>query len=1083
MSRNRSTTTSTLGSTCTTASSLEAQIPGAFSEPGLSPTISSQLSLASRINERRAEYTRPHSVRIRVGSWNVAAFKGTELDLAGWFVRGKGVSESLSGLSLSDEDQAHREDVTEQEARWSKYRSTIPKNDAGVLPEGEAVGIYALGLQEVVDISSAAEALRPFTDPGPANKYKEAVEKQLPPGYKLVAERQLIGLLLLVWVSPVIQPQISWVSTTSVGTGLMGYMGNKGAVTARLVLGGTTRLVFINSHLSAGTGKTEAERRNWDAAQVVSRTRYDPITDDAGISHPGEKIGDEDFAFWFGDLNYRLEGIPPEDVRRLLMLHTRNEYDLSSKSEKKIDDEIGVDSDQRSQSSGSHHSISTSSILSAISSSTGLSKSSKDDYEYEADQSEDPASLQTTIDSLLPHDELLQHINARRMFHDGWREGPITFLPTYKYDRGTVGVFDTTEKKRGPSWCDRILYRTRADRLSYADMLREEATARERDEKLKAEGLDSAAHEEETLFEYDPDNDADDDFDDYDNKIGGDVEHVVTKDGAEDTIKLEYYITHQRVLSSDHKPIDAGFMLRYDGVVPELRSRVQQEVARELDKAENDGRPAVTMVVDGLAQDDATTFDGADFGKLRYDEPKFRTVTIANTGRSHASFGFAIRPQETPLTAPRWLTIRFDLEADAPLNKNTAPQSQDAVDWYASVPHVYSLAPGETCTVDLIADIATKDLIHDLNAGEHLDDVLVLRVKDGRDQFLAVRGVWQRSTHGHTLDKLLRIPEGSVRKLQNQHPEGKWKHRLRRLRGSSDEHTSGSIDHGNRSISDSDHSTGGRDSEDLEVKWSTPPQIFRLTETIEALIERVLAEWSMMGSNVPSDDVTTTSPPWVTTPGWPFAEASWVLDAQARRSHRVEINEALDTDEPFDNHFDIERSLPLSQRLEVFAETLLLLLSNMRGGIITPTLWTSLAKDYFGHPSRRSMKSAPQTNDEQRAAILEILSQVPKHSTTFLLLMASLTRMTGEIAGALHEAGTKKAAATSPGLGRLIRRLTTEAPEPLAVRKATLQRRYAEVFASVVVHDVGLGFLHERGSGQGEDEKRELLEIFLRTEG
>ena len=1083
MSRNRSTTTSTFGSTSTTASSLEAQIPGAFAEPGLSPTISSQLSLASRINERRAEYTRPHSVRIRVGSWNVAAFKGTELDLAGWFVRGKGVSESLSGLSISDDNQAYREDPSEQEARWSKYQSTIPKNDAGVLPEGEAVGIYALGLQEVVDISSAAEALRPFTDPGPANKYKEVVEKQLPPGYKLVAERQLIGLLLLIWVSPVILPQISWVSTTSVGTGLMGYMGNKGAVTARLVLGGTTRLVFINSHLSAGTGKTEAERRNWDAAQVVSRTRYDPITDDAGISLPGEKIGDEDFAFWFGDLNYRLEGIPPEDVRRLLMLHTRNEYDLGSKSEKKIDAEIGVDPDPaRSQSAGSHHSISTSSILSAISSSTGLSKSSKDDYEYEAEQSEDPASLQTTIDSLLPHDELLQHINARRMFHDGWREGPITFLPTYKYDRGTIGVFDTTEKKRGPSWCDRILYRTRSDRLAYAEMLKEEATARERDEKLKSAGLDSAAHEEETLFEYDPDNDADDDFDDYDNKIGGDVEDVVTKDGAEDTIKLEYYITHQRVLASDHKPIDAGFMLRYDAVVPELRARVQQEVARELDKAENDGRPAVTMVVDGHAHDDATTFDGADFGKVRYDEPKFRTVTIANTGRSHASFGFAIRPQETPLTAPRWLTIRFDREADTPPNTKISPQSQDTADWYASVPHVYSLAPGETCTIDLIADIATKDLVHDLNTGEHLNDVLVLRVKDGRDQFLAVRGIWQRSTHGHTLDKLLRIPEGGVRKLQNQHPQGKWKHRLRCLRGSLDDHASSSIDPGSRSVSDSEQSTGGRDSEDLEVRWSTPPQIFRLTESIEALIERVLAEWSMIGSAEPSDD-GTTSPPWVMKSGWPFATTSWVLDAQTRRAHRIALNEALDTDEPFDSHFDVERSLSLSQRLEVFAETLLLLLSRMRDGIISLTLWTSLAADYFAEPARRNTKGLPPTNDEQRAAILEILSQYPKHSTTFLLLMASLTRMVGEIAGALHEAQTTQVT-RSPVLGRLMRRMTAETPESLPARRATLQRMYAEVFADVVVHANGLLPVHGRGvSGQEEVDKRELLEIFLRTVG
>jgi len=236
----------------------------------------------------------------------------------------------------------------------------------------------------------------------------------------------------------------------------------------------------------------------------------------------------------------------------------------------------------------------------------------------------------------------------------------------------------------------------------------------------------------------------------------------------------------------------------------------------------------------------------------------------------------------------------------------------------------------------------------------------------------------------------------------------------------------------------------------------------------------------MIGSAAPSDD-GTTGRPWVTTPGWPFAETSWVLDAQTRRVYRVGINEALDTDEPFDTHFDTERSLPLSQRLEVFAETLLLLLSNMRDGIITPTLWTSLPTDYFGQPSRRSTKGAPQTNDEQCAAILEILSQYPKHSTTFLLLMASLTRMIGETAGALHEARAKKVDA-SPGFGGLIRRMTAEAPESLGARRATLQRRYAEVFANVVVHDNGMESVQGRG-GQEEDEKKELLEIFLRTDG
>src|SRR5438046_667218 len=45
------------------------------------------------------------------------------------------------------------------------------------------------------------------------------------------------------------------------------------------------------------------------------------------------------------------------------------------------------------------------------------------------DPRNDPSSLQTTLSSLLPHDELGQVRNAGKAFHEGWREGPITFLP------------------------------------------------------------------------------------------------------------------------------------------------------------------------------------------------------------------------------------------------------------------------------------------------------------------------------------------------------------------------------------------------------------------------------------------------------------------------------------------------------------------------------------------------------------------------------------------------------------------------------------------------------------------------------
>jgi hypothetical protein len=112
-------------------------------------------------------------------------------------------------------------------------------------------------------------------------------------------------------------------------------------VNARIVLGETTNLVFVNCHLAAGSDKGSMERRNWDANQIAIRTKFEPIQDSTGVlPEESEEIGDADFAWWFGDLNYRLESLPGGDVRHLLMLHTQNEYDVAQASKKKIDEEL-----------------------------------------------------------------------------------------------------------------------------------------------------------------------------------------------------------------------------------------------------------------------------------------------------------------------------------------------------------------------------------------------------------------------------------------------------------------------------------------------------------------------------------------------------------------------------------------------------------------------------------------------------------------------------------------------------------------------------------------------------------------------
>lgn len=61
------------------------------------------------------------------------------------------------------------------------------------------------------------------------------------------------------------------------------------------------------------------------------------------------------------------------------------------------------------------------------------------------------------LDSLLEYDQLTRERMLGRAF-SGFREGRISFLPTFKYDKGS-DKFDSSGKNRAPAWTDRVLYR------------------------------------------------------------------------------------------------------------------------------------------------------------------------------------------------------------------------------------------------------------------------------------------------------------------------------------------------------------------------------------------------------------------------------------------------------------------------------------------------------------------------------------------------------------------------------------------------------------------------------------------------
>ncbi|KAJ3192235.1 hypothetical protein HK101_006855 [Irineochytrium annulatum] len=59
-----------------------------------------------------------------------------------------------------------------------------------------------------------------------------------------------------------------------------------------------------------------------------------------------------------------------------------------------------------------------------------------------------------------------QHIVNPAFGFRGFSEGPLNFAPTFKYDINSQN-YDSSDKKRVPSWCDRILWRGNLNQTSY----------------------------------------------------------------------------------------------------------------------------------------------------------------------------------------------------------------------------------------------------------------------------------------------------------------------------------------------------------------------------------------------------------------------------------------------------------------------------------------------------------------------------------------------------------------------------------------------------------------------------------------
>lgn len=230
------------------------------------------------------------------------------------------------------------------------------------------------------------------------------IQRALPrEGYIVQHTENLVGLFSCVFVRKELIPSMKDVAITTVKRGMNGLYGNKGAIVARFVVEDSS-ICFINCHLAAGQEHKRARNRDL-VAILEEKSVFTASADGLGYvgGGDGSMISDHEVCF----------------VRKLNQAALMKTLILLQ-----LNGDLNYRIDLRREA-----------VVSSI-------KSGEISY-------------------LLQHDQLLKEMTTNPGFRlQSFTEPPITFAPTYKYDRRS-DEYDTSEKRRTPAWCDRILHRTR----------------------------------------------------------------------------------------------------------------------------------------------------------------------------------------------------------------------------------------------------------------------------------------------------------------------------------------------------------------------------------------------------------------------------------------------------------------------------------------------------------------------------------------------------------------------------------------------------------------------------------------------
>ena len=275
--------------------------------------------------------------------------------------------------------------------------------------QSSAQDIYVIGFQEIVELTPmnvATDINGPQRTQFWLESINDCLRKNTREPFICIGVRNLVGILLCVYVRQSLHHAISDIRWCSTCVGVMGVMGNKGGVTIRFSLFSTS-VCIVCAHLAAS--RDNIHGRNNDYRNIMERTLLQAGPDVekgvGGSAGGGQErfvmlqqvekssqedrlltILDHDIVFWIGDFNYRIDMSLTQDDIMTLLKHDN-------------------------------------------------------------------------LTALRKKDQLNMERQRGNVFQ-GFEEGLLTFAPTYKFQPGT-DVYETrAEKKlRPPAWCDRVLWR------------------------------------------------------------------------------------------------------------------------------------------------------------------------------------------------------------------------------------------------------------------------------------------------------------------------------------------------------------------------------------------------------------------------------------------------------------------------------------------------------------------------------------------------------------------------------------------------------------------------------------------------